>query len=333
MAKEAYAHPESNKKQRGNTNNPKGLAEKKMYQKLHDGKHDKRKQVSDHQKELLLKKLKARRKAAYLKEMEHKKQQVHGKKEENKQIAHKNGPQIMDVNHRQHNVQPTVGRKAEQAYQNQIHRMAAEHKKHAAYLKEGNQKQKDHREEEQQKKLGKHREEKLKEHRNFQEKPQDNRKYREENPKEQGKYRKEEHKKHKAPKNEEKHKNHRKEQDREKKAHNDRETDVQDYDEDQNMHWAEATTTAVRANERKNTPLLTGADTVKTVGVVTTSYFDGYGMAAGYTEDEFRGLGLIGIFEGENAASLGQSLVPNGLNLLVFLLLGLYWGFHTRHFS
>lgn len=60
--------------------------------------------------------------------------------------------------------------------------------------------------------------------------------------------------------------------------------------------------------------------------VVAESFFEGYGIAAGHGEDEFGGLGLIGVFEESNASSVGASLDTSyRLNMLAIVSLFLMY--------
>lgn len=60
--------------------------------------------------------------------------------------------------------------------------------------------------------------------------------------------------------------------------------------------------------------------------VVAESFFEGYGIAAGHGEDEFGGLGLIGVFEESNVSSIGASLDSSyRLNMLAIVSLFLMY--------
>ncbi|KAI9270222.1 hypothetical protein EDC94DRAFT_656393 [Helicostylum pulchrum] len=61
----------------------------------------------------------------------------------------------------------------------------------------------------------------------------------------------------------------------------------------------------------------------------TTSFFEGYGIAAGYAEDEFGGLGLIGVFQ-ETSSSIGTKTTNDSHYLFLILFLATWFIFNRR---
>ncbi|KAG2193325.1 hypothetical protein INT47_005638 [Mucor saturninus] len=114
-------------------------------------------------------------------------------------------------------------------------------------------------------------------------------------------------------------------EDHEDKDHKDK--DHEDHEDDTKKHSSDYTksattsTVAYTSITEQIEAVITDAETPtsQVFNAATTSFFEGYGIAAGHAEDEFGGLGLIGVFE--EVASIGTKSGHDQLCLLITLFL------------